>query len=135
MLLVLMWTAHWLAVVLVVMCVRPGWVVAALISGISLSLTYESRRILRLEISAISISAHGEFMVQRWQGHWVVAEVSGDSVVSPLVTVLGIRLPNRRFAKRMLLLPDMLDARQYRQLRVWLKWYQNGAKTLEQETH
>lgn len=133
MLWVLMVVAHWLASILVVLWARPWWLAAALVLGVSLGLAYESVRIRRPDIGAISISAKGEFMVQPRQGEWVVAEVTGDSVVLPLVSVLGIKLPNRRFTQRVLLLPDRLDARQYRQLRVWLKWYQDSKKTAVQE--
>ena len=131
MLLVLMVAAHLLAAVLAGNWVRPWWTAAILLLAIACSLAYECWRMLNPRIDALSISAKGELMVR--QGEWIAVGVSGDSFVSPLLSVLRIKWPGRRFAQGLLLLPDMLDERQYRQLRVWLKWHRDADQTLMRE--
>jgi toxin CptA len=53
---------------------------------------------------------------------WIPAEILGSSFVSPWLTVLNLKLPHRRLATHVVLLPDMLGADEFRRLRVWLRW-------------
>lgn len=53
--------------------------------------------------------------------------VCADSVVTPYLTVVHVYSKNasllrRIFARHLIILPDAVDAENYRQLRVWLRW-------------
>lgn len=58
---------------------------------------------------------------------WQAAQVLGSSTVTPWLTVLNLRLEGRRFARHVVLLPDMAEHDTLRQLRVWLRWGQTHA--------
>ncbi len=124
MLLALLVAAHLLAATLAGSLVRPWWAAAVVLLAVAGSLAYECWRVLTPRIDALGIGANGESMVR--QGEWVAVDVSGDSLVTPLLSVLRIKRPGQRFAQGLLLLPDMLDEQQYRQLRVWLKWHRDA---------
>ena len=84
--------------------------------------------LLRLanSITVIEVDVHGRLHCQTRNGAWVDAEVLDDSYVTPWLTVLRLRLPQRRWAKHALLLSDSGDAEMFRRLRVWLRWGRQG---------
>lgn len=73
-------------------------------------------------ITALEVSSKGSLRYLPRAGDWIEAEVLGDSFVTPWLTVLNLRLPERRFARHVVVLPDAVDAEAYRGLRVWLRW-------------
>lgn len=73
-------------------------------------------------ITALEVSSEGAMRCMTRDGDWTNADVLGDSFVTPWLTVLNLRLPERRFARHLVVLPDAVDAEAYRGLRVWLRW-------------
>lgn len=73
-------------------------------------------------IAAIEVSSEGVMRILSRSGDWTDAGVLGSSFVTPWLTVLNLRLPERRFARHVVVLPDGVNADAYRGLRVWLRW-------------
>lgn len=76
---------------------------------------------------AINVNGNNELTLVLGNGDRLQVQVCHDSVVTPFLTVVNCRgkhvpLLARLFAMYVLILPDMLNAEDYRQLRVWLRW-------------
>lgn len=76
---------------------------------------------------ALSVSSSNQLELIRKDGRHLHATVCNNSVVTPFLTVVNCKLPDakvlaRLFAPHLVIVPDMLDAENYRQLRVWLRW-------------
>ena len=54
-------------------------------------------------------------------GDWVDCELLGSSYVSPRLTIVNLRPRGRRRTRRVILVPDNVDARDFRRLRMWLR--------------
>jgi len=80
--------------------------------------------LLRLPASiiALEVTAKGELRCATRAGEWHAATVLGSSTVTPWLTVLNLKLEDRRFARHVVLTPDRVAAEDFRRLRVWLKW-------------
>jgi len=59
---------------------------------------------------------------QTLAGVWHEAVLLGSSFVAPHLTVLNLKPAGGRLAKHLVILPDAIDAEDFRRLRVWLKW-------------
>ncbi len=55
-------------------------------------------------------------------GEWRGADLLGSSFVSPYLAVLNLKPADGRFAKHLVILPDAVNADDFRRLRVWLRW-------------
>ncbi len=73
-------------------------------------------------ITALEVGSKGEFRCFARAHDWRDAEVKGSSFVTPWLTVLNLRLPGRRLARHVVMLPDAVESDTYRRLRVWLRW-------------
>jgi len=76
---------------------------------------------------ALRVSSRNQLQLVRRDGRVLSVDICSDSVVTPYLTVVNCREPDAKwlaciFAPRLVILPDMLDAESYRQLRVWLRW-------------
>ena len=60
--------------------------------------------------------------VQTSDGEWHEARLLGTTYVTPLLTVLNLRLVGRRFARHVVIAPDSADAAELRRMRVRLRW-------------
>lgn len=81
-------------------------------------------------ITALEVGSNGELRCLARAHDWCDAAVLGSSFVSPWLTVLNLRLPGRRLAQHVVLLPDAVEADAFRHLRVWLRW---GRKNEQQD--
>lgn len=114
--------AHGMA--LIVVCAVSGtmWVTAGMMTLVLISGLYTGWCIVHPAVVMLSLHGKDGLKVQHRDGTLLSASVSGKSVVTSWLSVIVITLDGRRFDTTLLLLPDMLDADQYRSLRVWLKW-------------
>jgi toxin CptA len=76
----------------------------------------------RLSVIAIELTDRENAAVQFTDGLWREARVLGTSYVSPLLTVINLRLPAHRFARHSIVVPDNIDPDDFRRLRVILRW-------------
>jgi toxin CptA len=73
-------------------------------------------------VIAIKLLPEGKLEIQNKTGAWASASLRSGSFVAPYITTLAYR-PDEKFLRRhLLILPDMLDAETFRQLRMHLRW-------------
>ena len=75
---------------------------------------------------AVEISSDNKLSVQIRTGGWDEYEVLGSTYAMPYLTVLNLRQRDSRAIKRITLLPDSLHADDFRKLRAWLRWKDDG---------
>ena len=112
--------AHLLAL-LIAWALPLNWLLK---SGSSLlllaSLAMLKKYLMQPNIVALRVNIKGEFSVQRRGGEWLEVSVLGSSFVMPWLTILHLKIADKR--EYLVLLPDNLDADDFRRLRVWLRW-------------
>lgn len=101
----------------------------ALTFAIAVSLIYYMARDAALHaahsIVALELRTGEEIACQTRRGEWIECELLGSSFVSPHLTIVNLRPRGGRLARRVILVPDNVDARDFRRLRTWLRW-KNG---------
>jgi len=60
------------------------------------------------------------------EGRWVDSELAASSYVSPGLTIVVLKPRGRGRARHVILLPDSVDARDFRRLRMWMRWKHEG---------
>lgn len=63
---------------------------------------------------------------QTLRGEWHQGMLLDSSFVSPWLAILNIKMEASRFARHVVIMPDGIDADDFRQLRVWLRWRRTG---------
>lgn len=104
----------------------PLWpkvaVALAIVASLAQSLGRHALLIGRTALIAVELHEGDEAAVQTRDGAWHPARVLGTSYISPLLTVLNLRFDGRALARHILVLPDNVDAEDFRALRVLLRW-------------
>lgn len=100
----------------------PLWLILPLAGSL---VFYLRRECLRLAPAAIvSVSLHPdcrcEFQTKDGERH--EAALLGTSFVAPYLTVLNLKPSDSRLARHVVMLPDNVNAGDFRKLRVLLKW-------------
>ena len=108
----------------------PAWAKVILGLAIVASLAHALLRHALLRspgcLKAIEFRDNDCAAAQTRDGTWHEARVLGTSYVSPLLSVINLRLEGRVFARHVLIVPDNADAECFRRMRVWLRWgYRN----------
>ena len=110
----------------------PVLLKGALTLAIALSLVYFLARDAALHsakaIVALELKEGGGIAFRTRDGAWVDSELAGSSYVSPALTIVVLKPRGKGWARRVILLPDSVDARDYRRLRIWMRWKHEGAK-------
>lgn len=119
--------SRWLGLLLVAMALLAGAAVAlanlppplqwALLAVIVIAVGFTLAR-QRGPLPQLGIDGAGRLWVRDPGNEWREAGVAGDSFVSPLLCVLELA-PERR---RLILLPDSVEADAWRRIRVSLRW-------------
>lgn len=116
---------HIAALVALLPLTLPLWAKLALASMVLFSLHYHVRHHARLASpasAAMLVLGNAHVSLALRDGNKLEGTISGDSLVTPWLTVLNFLPQDSRFAHSVVILPDSLDAESFRQLRVWLKW-------------
>jgi toxin CptA len=76
---------------------------------------------------ALNINSSNQVQLVYRNGKVLSVDVCRDSLVTPYLTVVNckVQVANlfaQLFSPHLVILPDMLEAEAYRQLRVWLRW-------------
>lgn len=100
---------------------------SVMLSAVIYSICQYGLLLLPWSCLAINISSSNQVQLVYRNGKVLPVEVCRDSVVTPYLTVVNCKVQDaslfaRLFAPHLVILPDMLDAEDYRQLRVWLRW-------------
>ena len=125
--------AHGAALAIVLFVNIPFWVTLVAAAGLAVHLLVVVRRQALLLVPdaavAIEIRSDDTLAVQARSGAWSEYAVLADTYVAPYLTVLNLRQTDSHAVKRITLLPDSLDAEDFRKLRVWLRWKEARATT------
>ena len=117
---------HGLALALIWLLPFDLWLKIVAVLLILTSLIYHVRRdamrTSRNAILALKISPECRCSVQALSGDWFEAQLLATSFVSPYLTILNLRFDLARLVQHVVILPDAIDAEQFRQLRVLLRW-------------
>ena len=111
----LFWLAplpHWLAVLLTAVLLGSAWS----------TLRRHGFRTRQHSLIALRLDADCRCEFQTRAGAWHEAALLGSSFVAPYLTVLNLKPAGGRLVKHLVILPDAVNAEDFRQLRVWLKW-------------
>ena len=104
----------------------PVVVKAAVTLAIAVSLIYFMARDAGLHaarsIVALELRDDGEIACQTRNGAWLDCELLGSSYASPGMTVINLRPRGWAGYRRVILVPDNMDAEDFRRLRTWLRW-------------
>jgi toxin CptA len=115
-------TAHLLAV-MILWSLPLRWTMQSSISAVVIvSAALSLRHAMRPQVVALRVNVKGELFIQQCDGDWLEATLLGSSFVAPYLTILNLRLSNKRWPQHVLLMPDVVQADAFRRLRVWLKW-------------
>lgn len=116
--------AHLAAAVVLWVIPIPVMGTLVLTMAVALSLVFFVARDAALHaahsIVALEIRDGGAVAFQTRRGEWLDCEVLGSSYVSPRLTIVNLR--QRRGTRRLILVPDNVDPREFRRLRMWLRW-------------
>jgi toxin CptA len=73
-------------------------------------------------IVALDVRDDGTVSLQTRSGEWIECDVLDSSYVAPRLTVVNFRPRGGQGARHLVLVPDNVDPRDYRRLRMWLRW-------------
>jgi toxin CptA len=125
--------AYGAAITAVLMVELPQWFkVVAITVLIAQCVVVVRRRAFLLgadAATAIEVTSDHRMSVETRSSGWCEYDVLGSTYVTPYLTVLNLRRPGNRMAKHVALLPDSLNADDFRKLRVWLRWKEDSAKS------
>jgi toxin CptA len=83
--------------------------------------------ILPRSLTGLDLNGRNELTVTDRRGIQTAVTVMPSTFVAAYLTVLNVRLEDSRFWQRNLILtPDRVDQDAFRQLRVWLRWHNDG---------
>lgn len=77
---------------------------------------------LSWSLVGLELNSKGELHVRCKDGKKQSATVLGDTVVLPYLTILNLKIGDRRWRRHMLITPERVEPDAFRQLRVWLRW-------------
>lgn len=124
--------AHIAAAALLWLVPLPVLVKGAVTLAIAFSLVYFLARDAALHaanaIVALELKSSGGISFRTRDGNWVESELADSSYVSPAVTIVVLRPRAKGRTRRAIILPDSVDARDFRRLRMWMRWKNEGAE-------
>jgi toxin CptA len=124
--------AHLAAAGLLWIVPAPLLVKGAVTLAIAFSLVYFLARDAALHaanaIVALELKDGGGIAFRTRDGNWVDSELSDSSYVSPGLTIVVLRPLGKRRTRRAIILPDSVDARDFRRLRMWMRWKHEGGE-------
>jgi toxin CptA len=132
-LVVILALAHGAAIAVVLLVSIPLWVKLSAAAGLTVHLFVVVRRQALLltpdSAVAIQIGSDNVLSVQARHGEWSEYAVLGDTYVTWYLTVMNLRQAESHAVKRVAILPDSVDAEDFRKLRVWLRWNEGRGTT------
>lgn len=104
----------------------PLWLKLIAVTALVINLGFEMWRNALMRdadaVVAIGIAADNALSIQTRRGDWVDCTVRGDTYVASFLVVLNLRRLDNERRKSVVILPDAIDAEDFRKLRVWLRW-------------
>ncbi len=118
--------AHGAAMALVALAGMPLWLESIALAALVANLVFDVRQSALLRapdaLVALEITSDNQFSIQKRRGEWIACEVLGSTYVASFLTILNLKATDSGRTTRAVILPDSLDAEDFRKLRVWLRW-------------
>lgn len=125
--------AHGAAIAMVILAGMPLWLELIAVAALVASLAFNVRQSVLLRapdaVIGIEIAPDDKFSIQTRRGAWIECEVLGSTYVISVLTILNLRRTDSGRIARAVILPDSLDAEDFRKLRVWLRWKRDPRPT------
>jgi toxin CptA len=132
-LVVILALAHGVAIAIMLFVSIPSWVKLIAAAGLTNHLLVVVRRQALLltpdSAVAIVIGSDNKLSIQARHGEWREYTVLGDTYVASYLTVMNLEQIDSHAVKRVAILPDSVDAEDFRKLRVWLRWNEGRGTT------
>jgi toxin CptA len=104
-------------------------IVAILIISLIHYLRQDALLIASNAVVAFVLSDEMQCTVTTYSGKSMIYAVMSSTFVTPYLTVLSLKSTEKFFAHSVVILPDSIDAEEFRQLRVWLRWRRRQGET------
>lgn len=121
--------AHGAAIAMVVLAGMAPWLVALAIAALAASLVFNVRKSALLRaadaVIGLEITSDDKLGIQTRRGGWTECEVLGSTYVISFLAILNLKKMDSGRITHAVILPDSLDAEDFRKLRVWLRWKRN----------
>lgn len=106
--------------------VLPLGVKAAFIVSLIASLIYYLRKdallIAHDAVVALTLTEEMSCILIARSGQSMICSLSDSTFVAPYLTVINLQPNERFFMHSVVILPDSIDAEEFRRLRIWLRW-------------
>lgn len=123
---VVLCVVHSIAAALLWLVPIPALGKAVVTLAVAVSLVYLLARDATLHaahaIVALDVDDTGSLVYQTRAGRRVESELLDSSYVSPRLTIVNLRARNRAGTRHVVLVEDNVDPRDFRRLRIWLRW-------------
>ncbi len=118
--------AHGAAIAMVALAGMPLWPELIAIAALAANLVYDLRQTALLRapgaLIALEIASDDKLTVKTRRGEWIECAVLGSTYVTSFLTILNLKVIDSGRNTRAVILPDSLEAEDFRKLRVWLRW-------------
>jgi toxin CptA len=122
--------AHGAALAVIALVSVPLWLKVIAIAALAVSLVFEIRQTVLLRapdaVVALEIASDDALSIQTRRGDWIECEVLGSTYVTYFLAIVNLKDQGSGRVKRAVILPDSIDAEDFRKLRVWLRWKRNA---------
>ena len=111
---------------MVVLAGMPLWLDLIAIAALVANLVFVARQTALLRapdaVLGLEITSDDKLSIQTRRGGWIECEALGSTYVISFLTILNLKGIDSGRTMRAVILPDSLDADDFRKLRVWLRW-------------
>jgi toxin CptA len=118
--------AHGAAIAVIALVSVPLWLQLIAIAALAVNLVFEIRQTVLLRapdaVVALEIASDDALSIQTRRGDWIECEVLGSTYVTYFLAIVNLKDQGSGRVKRAVILPDSIDAEDFRKLRVWLRW-------------
>ena len=118
---------HGAAIAVILMVTMPPWLallaIAALVINLGVSIWRNALTRGANAVVDVEIASDTALNIRTRRGEWLECEVRGDTYVAWFLTVLNLRQIGTGKRLSVAILPDAIDAEDFRRLRVWLRWH------------
>ena len=107
----------------------PLWIKAIAIAALAASFIFEIRQTVLVRapdaVVALEIASDDTLSIQTRRGDWIECEVLGSTYVTSFLAIMNLKEQGSGRTRRAVILPDSIEAEDFRKLRVWLRWKRN----------
>lgn len=119
--------AHLVASGILLLLELPWSITVIIVAALIISLFYYLRKDALLTahnaVVVLTLSDEMTCVLTTRSSESITCSIQGSSFVAPYLTVINLKPSRKFFTRSVVILPDGIDAEEFRRLRVWLRWY------------